>query len=469
MNFSKLNRFIGRLVSSQIFRDYTATYLLNFALTVAILLSFRIASLRFSELSFAHYALLRRFLSLLLPLLCLGVGVALTRFVAVAHENVKEKRRCEARYLLGAIMLLLLTLIPVLLLGVSLPAVLAAVLWGDGSKAFLIQMALPAIVGSLLHAVSYAYLRGKFLIIRAGILNLTNLGLVPIAALCLSDSVEKAVFWSGWWVLSISTTALLPAIVQLRNTRVAEVLEASRDLLRWGMPRVPGDLLLALMLHLPILHASHFLGITEAGYVAYSLSLVTLLQAIVSPASVLLLPETAMLLERGAFKELRIRTTRALTGGTVATICAVCVIVFFTEKLVTFHLGTASEDLIRNARLACFLAIPFNVYICLRSVLDGATRRPINTANLALTFLVYLLVIAIERGLFCSNVGPIVSLFFALLFLAGLTIFQTRRALQRFADHSAALKYSLGERHSRRLPQISTPRVAIECSRSSQP
>lgn len=416
-------------------RVFVTTYMLTFLTAVSILMTLRFAKTHFAELDFSAYAVLRRLVSFMTPLLTVGCCVAISRSIAVPSKSLQKTEATDAFFVVGALLILLITFLPFAILALFFPATTAWFLFGSVGSTDLLRVSVLAIFGSLLHTLAYAYLRGKLQQSKASFMNFLNIGLLPMMSVYVASNVSHAFLLSGLAAVFTSSSVLLPTVCVLLSQRMKldihlrSFLEYSRELLRWGLPRAPGDLILALLFYLPVMLTSHTFGILQAGAVAYSLSIVTLLQTLASPVSTIFLPRTAVLLSQGRIQALRRQTLAAFCFTSLSTCALVVLLIVFTEPLLRWHLGHFSESLLNSVRLSACIAIPFNVFVSLRSTVDAATRRALNTRHICFSLVVFCAVV-LARPLFTSSeLGFLVGLFFAMATLAILTMVRARACL----------------------------------------
>ena len=428
MNSLERRRRLGRLFSAPSTRAYVAAYVANGVLVLGVALAYRLAKMHFAESEFSEYAVLRRFQSFLVPLLCMGLGIALTR--QVAYTNTREQPERPAALLVSVLAMIVAVLTCVSAIAFIAPESIAQMLWGERASGGLVIAAVPALCGTMLHAATYAYLRGRFWLVWASSLNVLNMGLVPILALLAASTVQQAFVLSGAAMACVCGACVAFVLASTPRPRLGQLPRAGRSLLRYGLPRVPGDLTLSAMFYLPVMLTAHYYGMLTAGYVAYSLSLIALLQAVVAPISTVMLPEAAMLLRNGEVGTVRRRIVALLSGCLGVTLIGVVLVFIWAEAFLRLHLGDYSPALVAVVRIAIIGALPFNAYVCLRSVVDAASERPIIARCAYAAMAASLAMVGAERILFPTKIGPLLAFHLGLVTLAVFTAYQTVRVLR---------------------------------------
>jgi O-antigen/teichoic acid export membrane protein len=398
-------------------RDLATTFLTEATVVLSYLLSFRLVAQDFGAQGFGEYALARRTLAVLLPLVAITTDLAVARYVAfaVAGDPGRARRYAPAA---GAIVLVTaLALGAVLLL---FPGPLAALLFGSTRYSDLILPMPLLIFGSALHGIAYGYLRGLGRIQVANVLMGLNHAVLPLVAIELSrGSVANILLLlgAGWAAVSLACLAVLPL-------SFAAIPENIRELVRYGAPRVPGDLLRFALFSAPSVVVAHLEGLTAAGAVAFGVAAVGMLGTAVSPIGFVMLPFAARMMAGGELGELRHRlvTIAALTGG--AVLAAVLVVEVFAPQLVDAYLGHGFAAAARALRILIPAALPWAIYTSLASVVDAHHVRPVNARNMAIASAAF--VVAMVTSIVIHPSEETVSLAFvvSLYVLGALTLLE---------------------------------------------
>ncbi|MBS1548073.1 MAG: glycosyltransferase [Bacteroidetes bacterium] len=364
----------GRFHFSTAHRTHVATYAAEGAVLLGTVVVYKLAALHFGNEGFEPYAVVRRTISFLQTVLLFGLGVALVRFVALSGD------RAEQVGLLHAVVK------PISLVGVVLlaacalaPAAFSRLFFGDASHTDLILPVGLLTFGLLMHAVIYSFWRGTMEMGKANVLQVVNLAVVPNVAMWWGPSMS-IVLWSmgiAWCICS--AIGLIPVL--LKRSTVISAADRSR-LLRYGIPRVPGDLVLASLLTIPVYLVNHVSGLAAGAQVAFGLTLVNLASSAYSPISLLLLPKAAAMLAEKRWQELERRTRRIAWMALVSGIAMVAVFQAIASPLLRWYLGETGSAMVTTCRIVFIGAIFMGVFVSLRSILDAYYTAPRNTFNL---------------------------------------------------------------------------------------
>ena len=132
-----------------------------------------------------------------------------------------------------------------------------------------------ALGGLATHGLVYAVFRGHGQMHLANALQLLNNGFVPVTAFFLAPHDAAAVLaLTGVAWLAISGSALVALLFREKRDAVAarSVGDHLRMLLRFGIPRIPGEFALVGLFALPALIALRANGVVAAGHFSAGLS-----------------------------------------------------------------------------------------------------------------------------------------------------------------------------------------------------
>lgn len=404
-------------------RDYVTTFAAESVFILSYLAVFRLIADHFGPRGFSEYALARRTLAFLLPVGAIGLDIAMARFVAYAADRPREQRE----YLPAALGLLA---IASGLLAVILVAFQG--FWGElffGSTAFtsLVPPLALMVAGNGLFAVAYGNFRGHLQIFRANILRVVVHGLLPFAAgLLVRGSVTEILYviGGGWALLSIGALVITP--MSFRNP-----IAHARELAKYSLPRAPGDLLALVMFAVPGIVVAHVSDITVAGNVAFGIAAIGMIAVAVFPVGFVLLPIASRLLAAGSVDQLRGQVfivTRVVIG---LIVLAVVFFEVFATQIVAIYLGSAYAGSVATLRVLMLGALPWGIYMSMRTIIDARHKRAINAINVAISFAFFVVLMLILR-IWIDPAQVVVPVFVISLYLLGtLTVMEIWRVTHR--------------------------------------
>jgi O-antigen/teichoic acid export membrane protein/O-antigen ligase len=400
--------------------NYVTTFLAEGVVIGGYLLAFRLIAAYSGTQGFGEYSLSRRTLSLLMPLAILGADLGVARYVAYAEE---EKSGKSSSYAAASLVVLAAGVAAVSIVLLAASTFWSQFFFGSARYAGLVFTLPLLLAGSGLHSVAYGYLRGLHRIQAANVLIAVNMGLLPLLAILLFHGSVEWILYAmaiGWMVASALVLARLPL-------RFAGIKDRLRELTRFGVPRMPGDVFSLLLFAMPGIVVAQGADIRVAGIVAFGVAAVSMIGSGLTPVSFLLLPAAARLLAAGKVRQLRTEVVEVVGLTLAGTLIVVVVLEVFAGPLVYFYLGPSFSGGVDILRLTLFGAFPWAAYVTLRSVIDAQHVRPINARNLAISFLFALVLAFVLRRVADPTTGAVLAFVLALWLLAGLTMLEVNR------------------------------------------
>ncbi len=358
-------------------RDHIFTYLAEALVMLGTILVYKLAADRFGDDGFNIYAVARRTNSFLLPLAMLGLSVAVVRSVAMARSEAERLDLLRSAFVLLGIVSIVLVAIFILL-----PGQLAFLVFGDAALEGLMLPLVGLVIGQILHSLLYAYWRGSMQMDRANMLQVIDLAIVPLVAFFVSGSMRMVLLNTAiaWVVISI-----VPLVVILFTRKAGIISDRKRALLKYGAPRVPGDLALAALLTIPVYIINHTHGLASGGQVAFGLTLLNLTGALFAPISLLMLPSVAGALSRKDHAAVKREVIRTRNGALLISVLLVAIFQIFARPMLDLYLGGIPPGLATITRIIFSAAIFYAVFISLRSVLDAYYETARNSRNILIT------------------------------------------------------------------------------------
>jgi len=420
--------------------DFTLTYATTLGLMIAGMLTFRIASQNFGELGLSQYAVMRRAVAFIHPFLAIGLAVSLSRKVAARRFDSPHINRTS--YLLGATVLVCASMLTLLLPLFLLPSWAAYAIFGRADYYKHAIALVPTMAGMGFHVVCYAQFRGTHSIRLANLVQIMNLAIVPLVAMAVASSIREAFVSSG---IAITAISLAGIIFQLRANKetIGSIKSAIASLIRYGVPRVPGDIAFAALIMLPAVAVTHSSSVDAGGLVAFGIVLLTVSQSIVSPISTIILPQATEMLRDGHVGELRRKVARLLVASMMVTILGVCIFFAVSDFILGILLGSYAAELPGVSRVILLGAVPLNCHICLRSIVDAGRERAINGRNAFVALTLFVFVAPVIRFFTNDLLAFSAALAIALWVLATLTILETWKILRPTSNQRARIAQHL--------------------------
>jgi O-antigen/teichoic acid export membrane protein len=358
--------------------EYFSTFLTEFLVMASQLITYKLAAHQLGKSGFAEYALARRTVSLLFPVPVMGLAVGLPRYIGFA--NGRGDRESVARYYGATLWCVGCAAFCCLLVMNLFSKTFAFLLFGNIQYSYLAFPLSLIVVALCLHTVVCGYFRGQMHMNRANVLQFVNLALVPVISfLVFGYSLSRT-------LISIGVMSLLMSLVGTLKTPFRAIalnnLKEAGELVRYGIQRVPGDFVLMALFTLPATFVAHLKGVQEAGFVAFGISVVSMIGSIFAPVGLVLLPKATIMLAQGVRDELKQHVRFILRATFVLCIVIIAVIGIWIPVLVRLYLGASFEQVVPVVRILVFGALPYSLYLVLRNLVDAHHEYGVTAAIL---------------------------------------------------------------------------------------
>jgi O-antigen/teichoic acid export membrane protein len=350
------------------------------------LLTYKLAAHFLGKSGFSEYAVARRTISFIYSLPLLGLAVALPRYVAHAIGAGDGPR--SGRYFGAAVWCAGLGLLACVILMNAFPGTFAYLFFASKEYASLVLPLSLLLIGLVLHCLVYSYFRGQLAMGRANLLQLVNFGIVPLAAFVFFHSSVHAVLT----VLGMLTS--LVAAVGLAFAPLGHIadriLPEAKELLRYGVQRIPGDFGQMALFTLPVTFVAHSSGVQEAGYVAFGISVLNMIGSMFAPFGLILLPKAGRMLAGGDHAELRRHVFQLAKVTVFVSVTLALFLEIFAGTLIKLYLGPNFSEAVFDLRILVLAALPFCLYMVLRNLVDAFHENAVNTRNILFALAIFL-------------------------------------------------------------------------------
>lgn len=336
---------------------------------------------------FGAYSLVRRILSTIEPVSTLAMGVAMSRYIAIADSKV-----VRANYFMVGMASILVLCFIIVVTGLCFKNVLTlSIFHSDEYQALFLAM-LFLIVGYSFYVALYSLYRGLGMMKMANFWQIVVMAVIPllIAIFCVSYlSVELIIFFLG----VCFSSAMIPLIIfAVKAMKLIRGLKSHlKEMLSYALPRVPTQFAFAGILMVGPFIAPYFGGIKEAGYLVVSQSLLRVVEGSVEGFSRVALPAVARIFAEGRQEFLRLRINDLMVFIFHIGLFMTLHLFLWTDQIVCTWLGHTYEDVVPLMQLTALAIIPFIAYSMLRSIIDAVEEKAVNAYNLYAAFFISLL------------------------------------------------------------------------------
>ena len=411
-------------VSPHHIREYLPTFVTEFTLLLSQVLAFKLAAHYLGKTGFAEFALVRRLVALIAPIPLLGIGVALPRFIGQCNGN-KDNAAVSKYYVASVTSVGFACLVCVFLMGI-LKVQFAFLFFGNRRYSHCVLPLALMIIGLSLHTVACGYFRGNLKMHCANLLQFFNLALAPLLVFVFAHrSLDEILVLTGT-IWTITSCLAIAATIQ---TPLSGSSGEARDLLCYGIQRIPGDFTLVALFTLPVTVVAHVQGTNEAGYLSFAISVLSMICAVFQPVGLVLLPKATYMLAEGAHRELRSHVSQLVKISVFTSLVLALFVGVFANQLIQIYLGHGFDQLAGLVRIVVIGTVPYSAYLVLRNVIDAFHKNGVTALILLFGLALFGLVVICSAYAEISSSLVVTAFLGSLGIVAVLSAFEYRRIL----------------------------------------
>ncbi|KHD89995.1 MAG: hypothetical protein OM95_00250 [Bdellovibrio sp. ArHS] len=428
----KMSEGSRKSVFSVVMFDAAVTFISEIVILVSFFLFYRLVSEQFSKEVVGIYSLLRRALAIFFPLAMVGLAEGLGKYVAMAKTPDESKKIISSSALILAAVLAIVFFV----FQVNLEAS-AKVIFGDKEFSQYVLPFLVLLVGTCIHTFFYSCLRGSLNIKLANLLQLLNIGLLPIVVMLSHDyrNLGDALFLIGG---AQAVIALVFGLISLKimTYRMNHIsVQTVGQMLVYGFPRVPAPLAAAGLISIGPMIASHFLSIVETGYLSLCLTLLVGIGGALSPIGVVLLPHVSKLITEGHSGKIEKRL-HILVGAMVQILLFTSIqVIIFSDLILKVWMGSDFADAAPVLILVFMSLNAYGFYVVVRNIIDAVSVKPFNSINSVLSLLCLVISFYVIAHFWPGNL--ILKFAFAIMVSINVLGFLTYRTLKKITSYNS--------------------------------
>jgi O-antigen/teichoic acid export membrane protein len=208
----------------------------------------------------------------------------------------------------------------------------------------------------------------------------------------------------------------------------------AKNLLSYGVQRVPGDFTLIALFTLPVTVVAHLQGVQQAGYLAFAISVLSMICAVFQPVGLVLLPKATRMLAENSHRELRGHVSQVLKISVLTSLVLGLFVAVFADQLFRMYLGPGYEQVAGLVRVMVIGTIPYSIYLVLRNVIDAFHKSGVTALILLFSFAVFAIGVAFRPAHFAPCHAVEIYFLAALAVMAAICLWECQRILPPSPD-----------------------------------
>jgi O-antigen/teichoic acid export membrane protein len=370
-------------------RDFLVTAITQGGVFGSTLLVIAVIGRLLGSAQLSEYLLLRRVLGWFISAGLLGLGIAQPRYVAISsgRNGAADSR---SYFLAATIILTSIAVLAILILN-AFSAQAATLLFGNAALTNLVFPLSMAILAWQIHAAVYGYYRGKSQMGQANTLQLVNLAIVPLLSVVLlrKTGVEEIVIGIAFANLLSSILFGAPIFARMKLTAVREVRSKGVEMLRYGLPRVLGDVAAGGNAALAPIIAAHFVSIAAVGPLLLGMSITTAVGLSVAPIGLVLLSKFSRAVAQDQTEQISAHIAHLALAVIQISVFICFQIAAFADVIVQSWVGKDFSQNFLALRLVIFSMPCYLFWVALRNAIDAASVYAYNGRNCLVSLVIF--------------------------------------------------------------------------------
>ena len=399
---------------ARVIADTVVTFVTEILVLASFFLFYRLLLDGYGSEDVGVYALSRRIVAVLIPLVMLGLYEGMGRTIAMASLQGEKK----LIILIGILSLFITLSLLALLLSLNAEAA-AGYLFGSADYLNVVLPFVIFLLGLSVHTLAYAVLRGLLRMRLANALQILGLAIAPLLLVSLMRSDFDSLLSTMGVTHAVIAGIPLLWIALFGGGKIPWRKSGIivRRLFSYSLPRVPNGVIMASLLAIGPYMATGRISMTEVGYLALAFSLLIGIGGFVSPLGQVLLPHLSEMVGRGEVHRIESRIS-VLTGAVIQFFIFICAQFYvFSGYLVTLWMGEGYMDAVPVITIVFMSVLFYGFFVAMRGVLDAVSTMPYNSINTIVTLMIFMLSIQMLPYM-PASVGK--SEAFAILFSASM-------------------------------------------------
>lgn len=364
---------------SPFLKDIFLTSLTSVVSILSMIIMARLLAQGLGPELFGVYSLARRIVSNVVPLAGLSMGISLARYIALSRD-----RKQISEYLVSSLLIVMVATIIIILFFLCWGNTLTVLFFHNSRYLLLFYGVLLMLIGYGLFTILYAFYRGLQKMNYANLWQLLIIALFPLIISFLfaeQGSAELILFLMGT-ALFISVFPLGHILKDMNWPGFNRIRKSTKELLRYGIPRTPGDFAFAGLLTVGPFLSAYFGSLKDAGYFVIGQTVFRVMESSLVAFGLVALPKVTQLFAEGRDQFLKMRIIDTMTLILHLGLFVSIQIFIWSEEIIKVWLGPEYLEAIPIMEILLFSLCPYLGYVMLRSIVDAVEVKAINTLNL---------------------------------------------------------------------------------------
>ena len=368
---------------SKFLKDLLSTGVRQVGVVLFGFLLLKVMSAALSKEYFGVFIVMRRWVTILLPLLTFNLSIGLARYVSYQKDQARFYLNISLIVSIAFCFFMFIVFTP-------FNKIFSKLLFNDTNYSNFVFILVLFLFANILNLIPYSYLRGKMDMNAANMMRILFTGFPVLLALALLFMKIKNnahiltlyfVIYSIWGVIigcyylrGEFFTVLKTTLETSRKT----IFSKSRSLFTFSLVRIPAVFFNSLILSFPALFAIYKISVVAAGYMGIVVAVLRLLAIFSMPFNMIFVPKFSSLKQDNNTEN--IRNYSMVVLDFIFTFLPLLVVIIFglTRFIVLIWVGPAYLTTVNSVAIAILFSMFYLAFALIRGILDGLFIFPYN-------------------------------------------------------------------------------------------
>lgn len=339
---------------------------------------------------YAIYNIIRRGASVITYVMLMAMGIAVPKYLSMAQEEGDQDK--FARYLIASIEIVMVASVVVglaLCLGKQQSVNLLFPRDESDYSVYIKPLAFYS-AGCAFTTYVYSYYRAVGAFVRYTLAQLGMQAFMLVSCFVIQEDLLKLI--NIWAIVSCAYSAITIGVILKKNCRPKAISKKTeskgilKELLVYGLPRVPGEFFLFAYNLVPTLLFTSKFGLIQSSYFSVAVSLNSTITSLFGFVGIVLLPEVSKAIVSRNLKDIGKKIRILLLIYVLLAVCAIALVEILPHFVIWILYSSEYYEAIPIVRILCLAVLPNALYLLYRNPLDAISKFPYNTVCLAVSF-----------------------------------------------------------------------------------
>jgi O-antigen/teichoic acid export membrane protein len=392
-----------KIFNSRLGKDALLTFIAQIVIMISAFTINKLLSIGLGVDNYGYYSIIKKTSSVIAFVILSGMGIALPRYLSY-HKAQNDNSKMLTTVISALFIVSGVMCFSVIFLLFFKSTLINIIVGTDDYTLYIL-----AIAFSLSIAISsflYSFYRGNGNFVK---FSLSQFAIqIVLMSICIVSSKKLSLLLFLWSLFTFLISSVLMAfeikkmyVVNNHNNYQirGQIGKSMKELSIYGVPRLIGDFLLFSFTATPLIVINMKIGIVQSSFFSVGITLMSMISPLFAFLGTTLLPHVSELFAKNEGKKLNRIIMKLLL--------IYCILAFFASMVIYFKIDffiktLFSFDFLTSAsvcQIIIWTLLPQSVYLLLRNPLDAVSKIPFNTFNLAVSFILLLVLFFFSHSL----------------------------------------------------------------------